>query len=772
MIVKKKKLSDNKIQSLGKVVSMKFDAGSESEIFDILTDGLYSDPIGSIVREITTNCFDAHIEAGNDTPKNPVLVKLTKEVSGNFISFIDNGVGMSPDRVYNVYGTYLKSTKDDSNAFHGGFGLGGKTPLTYTKSFFAVTRKDGIQYTYNVFEGDDSPKIELLSQESTKEGNGTEIKIPVLESDIREFEQSTLRQLYYFENIIFEGFSDKYVTNDYKIIRGKTFVYRGESYDNYMHVCFGKVAYPIAYETLGLEQSDYAVPVAVQIEIGELDGTGVTRSREQLKYTPKNREILIKKMNAVKQELSDMLGKQMDNVQTIEQYYDAMKNYSILNLTKDVSLDLEYIVEKNDIVLPNFKYDDISMPSYNGLIDMFYGVKRFGKKETKRGTNYTHRTFEEIKDRTDIVHTTGEFKRKVLKQSFLQHYNQRFYLHTPKDFSDVEDFNFLKRKLGLTILEDYKIKSKPSKATDAMGNLIDDGTRQRVKYLVPKKKGDQLTTDFIGEVHALMAKYAIDYDQLVVPESYKELRKKDRISTDMLKDAIKAKLMGSNGWSSNRTNIKFKEYVEFKGTIYYGFRDDESDLKQAARIALDISGDDAISDTYYSTYNGGTGFKGMLFPMIAKGTEKHFKLLGKKAMHVKYFYHTYLSRKVDKIVESMERQNITSIFDDNVHEFFKKSTFKDIDSEIADNVHLVKDAMEGKTLKTYGICEWKFNEVFGFRLEDVKGKFVHQDKLDELVRLTDNNSNKLKYLDYPHSLDVDNDAHKHFIELVSLSIDK
>lgn len=775
MIVEKKKFTDNKVVSLGEVRAMKFDDGSESEIFDILTDGLYSDPIGSIVREITSNCFDAHVEAGNDTTTNPVLVRLTKEVSGNFISFIDNGIGMTPDRVYNVYGTYLKSTKNTTNDQIGGFGLGGKTPLTYnSRSFFLVTRKDGIKYTYNIFEGEDSPEIELMSQESTKEGNGTEVKVPVLELDIWEFEQNVLRQLYYFENIVFEGFSDRYVSNDYTIIKGDKFLYRGDTYDSYMHVCLGKVAYPIAYETLGLEKSEYRVPVAVKLEIGELDGTGVTRSREQLKYTPKNREIIKKKMEAVKKELSDLLGKQMDNVQTVEQYYEAMNNYSMLRLTDEVSLDLSNIVKNSDLSLPNFKYNDVKMPSSSELIPMFYNIKRYGKKETRRSSSYTNKSINAIKNRErgDIVHTTGEFKRVVLKQSYLQYQYQRFYLHTPKDFTNEVNMGELKKTLGLTEIENYKVKPKNTDV-DSMGILIDDGTRTRIKNLIPKKKADKLVADLIDEVKGIMSKYAVDYDELVVPDSYKELRKAERISDDILKDNINAKLI-SSGWYNNRIKIQFNEFVDFKGTIYYGFRDDEYDLKNAAKIASGISGDSALCSTYYNSYRKDK-FRGMMFAQIAKNSEKYFKLLGKKAIHVKYFYQTYLSRKIEKIVQSNEKVNIKTMFNNKVHEFFKDDSFNLIDKDIASKVETVKEGIEelgSNHIETYHIDDIEFKNIFGFKLSEVKLNFKYQDELNELIKLTDNNEDKLRYLNYPSQLNVENEAHRHFIELVNLSIDK
>ena len=76
----------------------------------MFTKNIYSNPIGMVVREITSNCYDSHTEA---KVNSPVVIRKTfdKLDNSHYISFIDYGVGMSPDRVENIYGVYFKSTK-------------------------------------------------------------------------------------------------------------------------------------------------------------------------------------------------------------------------------------------------------------------------------------------------------------------------------------------------------------------------------------------------------------------------------------------------------------------------------------------------------------------------------------------------------------------------------------------------------------------------------------------------------------------------------------
>ena len=174
-----KKLNEQKIKSTGgKSTKMGLSDDAQSMIFNMFTETIYKNPIGSIVREITSNCFDAHVEAGNERPENPVFVKKThdKLSDTHYISFFDNGVGMSPDRVENIYGIYFNSTKRANNDEIGGFGIGGKTPLAYKRSyideegntqydssFFVITRYNGIEYSYTIYNGEESPEIQLMN---------------------------------------------------------------------------------------------------------------------------------------------------------------------------------------------------------------------------------------------------------------------------------------------------------------------------------------------------------------------------------------------------------------------------------------------------------------------------------------------------------------------------------------------------------------------------------------------------------------------------------
>ncbi len=121
-------------------VDASIDESNLGFLFDIVSKQMYRRPINSIVREITSNCFDSHIEAKID---DPVVVIMKHDEGGDYICFKDIGVGMSPERMSKTYSKYFSSTKRGSNDQIGMFGLGSKSPLSYTDLFYLTTNYNG-----------------------------------------------------------------------------------------------------------------------------------------------------------------------------------------------------------------------------------------------------------------------------------------------------------------------------------------------------------------------------------------------------------------------------------------------------------------------------------------------------------------------------------------------------------------------------------------------------------------------------------------------------
>lgn len=101
MIIQSK---DNVLEKSQDFKSQTFGIKNFNKAFRILIDGIYSDPYGSIIREITSNCIDANKESKTD--KNVEITFVDKDaLTGDdyTIIFKDYGVGISPDRMFNIF---------------------------------------------------------------------------------------------------------------------------------------------------------------------------------------------------------------------------------------------------------------------------------------------------------------------------------------------------------------------------------------------------------------------------------------------------------------------------------------------------------------------------------------------------------------------------------------------------------------------------------------------------------------------------------------------
>lgn len=185
------KLAENKtfFETSGDLEAASFSIKDHGMIFDILRSKMYSNPILAICREISCNARDAHREVGKFDV--PVQITLPNSLEP-FYKIKDEGPGISPDRMHNVFIHYAASTKRSDNVQTGGFGIGSKVPFSYSDTFTIITTVDGIKYNYGaVIDETKVGKLIPLSQSPTKDCNGTEIIIPVKAQDFKFFREWT-----------------------------------------------------------------------------------------------------------------------------------------------------------------------------------------------------------------------------------------------------------------------------------------------------------------------------------------------------------------------------------------------------------------------------------------------------------------------------------------------------------------------------------------------------------------------------------------------------
>jgi len=748
-------LGKQDIKSSGKSTEMKLSANKDSIVFQLFTSGVYKNAIGTVVREITSNSQDSHTEAGVDSP---IVIRKNKEDNGFSISFIDFGVGMSPERIYETFGTYFESTKRVDNTQIGGFGIGGKTPLAYKRStgfgedeydnsFQIITRYNGTEYSYLIYEGKSAPIIDELNIEPTKEHNGTEVRIPVLEADVDTFVKEMTKQLYYFENIVFEGFEYKDyrgdtvnpLPNDYKIIRGKSFLFRGDEYSGAMHICLGRVAYPIEYGILGLSEYDFQIPIAIKLEVGDVP---VVVSREEISYNEAAIKLIKKKLEEAKKEIVVLLTNQYKSIQNLEQYFQVKNEFGVLTFKNGLSLDAGELVKKEDVDFSNFKYNFMKMPNDKQLFKFFFDAKTYGKKPRRSRYNDYDGEFkggyETLKNNNALYYVQDEFNRKVVKQAYLKDQHETYHIVQKREINDY-------------MLRDIAdlFKNALDSTVDSKGDVV-----PFVKSLMEMQ----------DEFFAIVQNNCESYDDLDIPQDFIDNRKRQSaITPELRKLTIPVKFI--NGYSKDR--VKLSVLFDYNMPIFYGTQDDSSELHRAARmydILFDSEGMVSHCDhnshlitgrnrrySYNHNSNEVESKSSIIFMQIASGNVKYMKHC-KNAMHVSMFKTKMLYRKETNVQQYFQMREAIEKYNE-ISRFYRKH-INLVSEDWGAKVMEVSTFIENmpKAAKDNNLQYQKDNLSRYFKLEDIDPSDEQKaviEKIQEILELQEKNEKTLNYFRIP-----------------------
>jgi hypothetical protein len=760
MEINLKKLSQNAIEnSSGNVVKMRLSEDASSMVFQLFTKSVYSNPIGTVVREITSNCFDSHIEAQVNAP---VVIKKHKDSQTGqlYISFIDYGVGMSPDRVENIYGVYFESTKRVDNTQIGGFGIGAKSILAYKRStgqgegeydnsFYVITIFDKMKYFYCIYEGAESPVISLLHSEETTERNGTEIQIPVLEKDVDTFTKEMVKQLYYFENIVFQGFENDYrngetLSNEYQIIRGKSFLFRGSEYSSNVHVCLGRVAYPIDFSILGLNSSDYRLPIALRLEVGDIN---VTVSRESLDYSEGTIKMLKKKLEIAVAEIRTLITKQYEDIRTLEQYFLVNTDFGKLVFSNGASLYVGDLIKQKDIDFQNFKYQFMKMTNDKQLFRFFFNTNSYGKKPKRSRYSDSSYEFEggykELKNKSNLLFIEGEFNRKVVKQAYLKATHELYHI------------------IGLRNLTDNSIRHDIAEIFNVHLDKTCDDNGKPVNYV-------QSLIDMQEEYFTIVQRYAKNYDTIEIPEDFVASRKRQSgITSELRNTTIPIKFIGGN---RSKLRVKLDQLFKFNSTIFYGTEEDESQLREIQGIfSILFPNVNVVSnyDTYNDTFDGRNSSKsGIMFIMLAKNNIKYMDFC-KKAYKPSEFFSKILYRKADAVQLYFQTYELVEKYNE-VKKLYKEDRFAEIDATWGKKIVKLKACIIAipETSRNTSIGSMKYVLSKYFDLSIIK-QTAQQKKLDEMINeilsLQVANEKILSYIDMPYCI---KDADSEFITIL------
>ena len=291
-----------------------FTIKASAKAFQILSSNLYSNPLGSMVRELSTNAYDAHVMVNKkDIPFN---IKLPNALEPTF-RIRDFGPGLSPDEIQNVYTTFFESTKTNSNDVVGCLGLGSKSPFGVADSFTVTSFKDGIKTIYSSFLDESKiPSIAKFHEEASDEPSGIEIEVAIKEEDIKTFAREVNDQLKYFtvKPTITGDSNFEWQTNEEYIYEGANWKMVSTSRHGSTRVVQGQIAYPINTRDMGTKLNNASniiqqlleMNIMFTVDIGEVN---IAPSREALSYDEATVDNILRHAQNIIEELPPMVSK-------------------------------------------------------------------------------------------------------------------------------------------------------------------------------------------------------------------------------------------------------------------------------------------------------------------------------------------------------------------------------------------------------------------------------------------------------------------------------
>lgn len=315
----------------------------------------------AVLRELSTNASDSHIEAG--FPDKPIKVHLPT-LAEPYLYVEDNGIGLLAPEVEDLFGNYFRSLSNQRKKANGFFGVGSKSPYAYASVYTVESFKDGNHCIYQFYKDEENkPRFTPILNKKTDRANGLIIKMPVQNADIDIFEREAIKLYQNFDVMpvfigkdISEKIKDLKATvnsiiskkgngwryiNVYTDSAKKTF---SSAYNHADHntIILGGVSYPLCFKTLkespwyGLSDLnlDHLDGLILDLDV-EKEPINIDTGREKLQYTQTTCKVIENKIREIvsygRKHLSK-ISKSMSDWQIMQYINDQMRGNKVMML--------------------------------------------------------------------------------------------------------------------------------------------------------------------------------------------------------------------------------------------------------------------------------------------------------------------------------------------------------------------------------------------------------------------------------------------------------
>lgn len=383
------------------------------KIYSMMSDKLYTDRIGSAVREVCSNAWDGMKmkSLAEGKPIEPFSVTLPTDLEPHFI-VEDFGVGMPDEAAQDLYSTLGLSTKENSNDQIGAFGLGSKSPFAVTDTFTVENTYDGITHYYLCFKSETGlPSLLKTGQKTEDRPNGVKVIIPSSGSNYSSYKKALQRQLVAMEpkpiikNIEEFIFTDPVMVAEnefgYVLSNAAVFGLKGKS----LYARMGMVLYPIDDTQIGYSYYEPSLhkslsegsALILNLPIGAVEPLP---SREALTYDKRTIDNIKERVSKFKEVYKKLLK---DEVMAQPTPLDAYNKIKSINASTGINMmnDQIYINgwpvnnQNQPNVFPSFEYEYIyTPPPQNDAQGVLLPVQAPTEKRVAIRTQFYYETFD------------------------------------------------------------------------------------------------------------------------------------------------------------------------------------------------------------------------------------------------------------------------------------------------------------------------------------------------------------------------------------------
>ena len=434
------------------------------------------------------------------------------------------------------------------------WGLGFKSPLAYSSTFYFVARKNGIERKYMMYEGEDVNTIDLLYESETTEENGVKVIVPVKYSDYYSFKIKTKEQLAYFQNVYF-NVPD--IDNSFKILRTAHYQLSDISTDKYLHICLDDVYYPIDFAKLGI--SSISFPVGLRFNLS--DGLFPIPNREAIRYTEESKKVILDKIELVATEIIKLYNSQISEMNNLKLIYDYYQGYN-----KSVELNgSKYSIEG----LIEYSKEKVKEPSIEGIENL--DLKQFFRNITDclfkdwevKYTMYNNRISQPKYNETICL------SRLFSKQLYIiDNFSKNLKDYIRENCSNSKQLYFIKKTKSFKLFPSRGYSNTFSGALDNYYNILE------LKN-VPRKDWRTYIKEFQLLKQKLEEYILKDYYNPEIPKEWLDARKKQRVKTttvsvraNKLEGEVSCKIATNLLRDVYGKNCKFEPFILKLNEIY------------------------------------------------------------------------------------------------------------------------------------------------------------------------------------------------------------